>query len=71
MLSDSTHELLFAAAVEAGASGMVGTSELMVDTVDQILAMVKGEQLLTEQRRGELLDLFRTHRLDRDNRFGR
>ncbi len=69
VLSDSTHELLFAAAVEAGASGMVGTSELMVDTVDQILAMVKGEQLLTEQRRGELLDLFRTHRLDRDNRF--
>ncbi len=69
VLSDSTHELLFAAAVEAGASGMVGTSELMVDTVDQILAMVKGEQLLTDQRRGELLDLFRTHRLDRDNRF--
>ena len=69
VLSDSTHELLFAAAVEAGASGMVGTSELMVDTVDQILAMVKGEQLLTDHRRGELLDLFRTHRLDRDNRF--
>ncbi|MEM7091358.1 MAG: response regulator transcription factor [Actinomycetota bacterium] len=69
VLSDSTHELLFAAAVEAGASGMVGTSELMVDTVDQILAMVKGEQLLTEPRRGELLELFRTHRLDRDNRF--
>lgn len=69
VLSDSTHELLFAAAVEAGASGLVGTSELMVDTVDQILAMVKGEQLLTEQRRTELLETFRTHRLDRDNRF--
>jgi len=69
VLSDSTHELLFAAAVEAGAMGLVGTSELMVDTVDQILAMVKGEQLLTDGRRSELLDLFRTHRNDRDNRF--
>ena len=38
-------------------------------TVDQILAMVKGEQLLSEFRRNELLHLFRTHRVDRDNRF--
>ena len=69
VLSDSTHELLFAAAVEAGASGLVGTSELMVDTVDQILAMVKGEQLLTEQRKGELTELFQSHRIDHDDRF--
>lgn len=69
VLSDSTHELLFAAAVEAGAAGMVGTSELMADMVDQILAMVKGEQLLTEDRRRELLDLYRGHRVDRDSRF--
>lgn len=69
VLSDSTHELLLAAAVEAGAGGLVGTSELMVDTVDQILAMVKGEQLLPAHRRRELSELFRHHRSDRDDRF--
>jgi len=69
VLSDSTHELLFAAAVDAGASGLVGSGELMVDTVDQILAMVKGEQLLTEQRKMELTELFQSHRIDRDDRF--
>lgn len=69
VLSDSTHELLLSAAVSAGATGLVSASDLMIDTVDQILAMVKGENLLTEGRRSELLGLFRTHRLDRDNRF--
>lgn len=69
VLSDSSHELLLAAAVSAGASGLVGASELMVDTVDQILAMTKGEQLISEFRRSELMDLFRNHRSDRDNRF--
>lgn len=69
VLSDSSHELLLAAAVSSGASGLVGASELMVETVDQILAMTKGEQLLSEFRRSELMDLFRNHRSDRDNRF--
>ncbi len=69
VLSDSTHELLLSAAVNAGATGLVASSDLMIDTVDQILAMVKGEQLLSEFRRNELLSLFRTHRVDRDNRF--
>ncbi len=69
VLSDSTHELLLSAAVNAGATGLVASSDLMIDTVDQILAMVKGEQLLSEFRRSELLNLFRTHRVDRDNRF--
>lgn len=69
VLSDSTHELLLSAAVNAGAAGLVASSDLMIDTVDQILAMVKGEQLLGEARRDELLTLFRTHRVDRDNRF--
>ena len=31
--------------------------------------MVKGEQLISELRREELVDLFHTHRVDRDNRF--
>ena len=69
VLSDSTHELLLSAAVNAGATGLVASSDLMIETVDQILAMVKGEQLLSEFRRNELLSLFRTHRVDRDNRF--
>ena len=69
VLSDSTHELLFSAAVDAGASGLVGSGELMVDTVDQILAMVKGEQLLSAQRKAELSELFQSHRIDRDDRF--
>ena len=69
VLSDSTHELLFSAAVNAGATGLVASSDLMIDTVDQILAMVKGEQLLSQVRRNELLTLFQTHRVDRDNRF--
>lgn len=69
VLSDSSHELLLAAAVSSGASGLVGASELMVETVDQILAMTKGEQLLSDYRRSELMDLFRNHRSDRDNRF--
>jgi DNA-binding NarL/FixJ family response regulator len=69
VLSDSTHELLYAAAVSAGAAGLVASSDLMVETVDQILAMVKGEQLLSDLRRMQLLTLFRTHRVDRDNRF--
>lgn len=69
VLSDSTHDLLLSAAVHAGATGLVASSDLMIDTVDQILAMVKGEQLLSELRRNELLNLFRTHRVDRDNRF--
>ena len=69
VLSDSTHELLLSAAVNAGATGLVASSDLMIDTVDQILAMVKGEQLLSEYRRKELMDLYRTHRVDRDNRF--
>jgi len=69
VLSDSTHELLLSAAVHAGAQGLVASSDLMIDTVDQILAMVKGEQLLTEFRRTELLTMFRTHRVDRDDRF--
>ncbi|MGK0226196.1 MAG: two-component system nitrate/nitrite response regulator NarL [Thermoproteota archaeon] len=69
VLSDSTHELLLSAAVHAGATGLVASSDLMIDTVDQILAMVKGEQLISELRREELVDLFLTHRVDRDNRF--
>ncbi len=69
MLSDSTHELLQAASVTAGATGLLGTSELLVDTVDEILAMVKGERLLSAERQKELTDLFATHRVDRDNRF--
>lgn len=69
VLSDSTHELLLAAAVSAGAAGLLGASDLLVDTVDQILAMVKGEQPLTAQRRDELVELFALHRSDRDNRF--
>lgn len=69
VLSDSTHELLLSAAVSAGATGLVSSSDLMIDTVDQILAMAKGEQLLSEFRRNELMTVFRTHRVDRDNRF--
>jgi DNA-binding NarL/FixJ family response regulator len=69
VLSDSTHELLLCAAVNAGASGLVASSDPLVDTVDQILAMAKGERLLSEFRRSELLNLFHTHRVDRDNRF--
>ena len=69
VLSDSTHELLLSAAVNAGATGLVASSDPMVETVDQILAMVKGERLLSESYRNELLHLFRTHRVDSDNPF--
>lgn len=69
VLSDSTHSLLLAAAVAHGASGLISTSDLLVETVDQILAMIKGEQLLTPARQSELHELFVTHRSDRDNRF--
>ncbi len=69
VLSDSTHELLQAAAVNAGAAGLIGSSELLIDTVDEILAMVKGERLMSPERRRELTDLFVKHRVDRDNRF--
>jgi len=48
---------------------VLGASDLLVDTVDQILAMVKGEQPLTPKRREELVQLFADHRSDRDNRF--
>lgn len=69
VLSDSSHELLVAAAVTSGACGLIGSSDALVETVDKILAMTRGEPLLGGARRRELQDLFITHRSDRDNRF--
>lgn len=69
VLCDTTHELMQAAAVHAGAIALLGASDLLVETVDQILAMVKGQRPLSPERIRELTELFDAHRVDRDNRF--
>lgn len=69
VLSDSTHELLWSAAVHAGAQGLIASSDLLIETVDQILGMLNGKSLLSAERRNELLELYMSHRQDRNDRF--
>lgn len=69
VLSDSTHELLCSAAVHAGAKGLIASSDLLIDTVDQILGLLNGRALITAEREAELLAIYENHRQDRDDRF--
>lgn len=69
VLSESSHDLLLAVAAEAGAVGLLSTGDLLVDTVDQVLAMTKGEQVLSPDRKVALIKQLEEHRSDRDGRF--
>ena len=69
VISDSVHELQFAAAVEADAQALLATSEPIADTVDRVMRLLQGKDLVTPERRTELLRKLNEHRDQREGRF--
>lgn len=69
VISDSVHELLFAAAVEAGGQALLATSEPIANTVEQVMRMLQGKDLVSPERRSELIRKLNEHRNQREGRF--
>lgn len=69
VISDSVHELLFAASAEAGAQALLATSEPIANTVEQVMRLLQGKDLVTTERRTELIRKLSDHRNQREGRF--
>lgn len=69
VISESTHELLFAASVDAGATAMLATADPIADIVDRVLGLLKGKDLMTDARRVDLVSKLASHRSDRELRY--
>lgn len=69
VISDSVHELLFAASAEAGAQALLATSEPIANTVEQVMRLLQGKDLVTAERRTELIRKLSDHRNQREGRF--
>lgn len=69
VISESTHELLFAASVDAGAAGMLATGDPIADIVDRVVALLRNEDPLSPERRADLLAKLEHHRSAREGRF--
>jgi len=69
VISESTHELLLAAAVDAGGTALFATGDPVADIVERIVGLLRGENLVTPARRAELMDKLENHRSAREGRF--
>jgi len=69
VISESTHELLFAASVDAGAAAMLATGDPIGDTVDRVVTLLRGQDLLSTVERADLLEKLQHHRSAREGRF--
>lgn len=69
VISESTHDLLFAAAVERGAHALLPTADPIAETVDRVLRLLQGKDLVKPQRRSELITRINEHRNQREGRF--
>lgn len=69
VISESTHELLLAASVDAGASAMLATGDPIAEIVDRIVTLLRHEDLISADRRNDLLEKLESHRSEREGRF--
>lgn len=69
VVSETTQELVFAAAVENGAVALLSTTAPITETVEDVIAIANGQGLVSAERRQELIELLHQHQSGREMRF--
>lgn len=69
VISESTHELLLAASVDAGGSALFATGDPVADIVERIVGLLRGDDAVSPGRRAELMAKLENHRAAREGRF--
>lgn len=69
VISETTQELVLAAAVENGAVALLSTTAPIAETVQDVIELARGHGAVTDEQRTELADLLRQHQSGRELRF--